>query len=127
MEGKDQAGSAEITERPGNWLMIVVDTLANQYGWTKDYILDHVYPDEAVELTGILRRRIYGEYLINLAIVHNPWAKDPKDLWQTFSKEAVKGRELGSEQLDKSGFKRLKTKISRSSRVIKTDTRKTKQ
>ena len=106
--------------------MIVVDTLANQYGWTKDYILDCVYPDEAAELTGILRRRIYGEYLINLAIAHNPWAKDPKDLWKTFSQEAKKGRALGSEQLDKSGFKRLKSKLARSSRIIKTDIKKVK-
>lgn len=91
--------------------------MANQYGWTKDYILNKVYPDEAQVLSGIINKRIFADYLVQLAIVENPWRKEPEKLVKELQKR-VGEEELGKEKLDKEGMKRLKNLLARKSRNI---------
>jgi hypothetical protein len=99
--------------------MRVVDSLAHEYGWTKDYILNRVYPGEAVKLTGIIRQRTYSEKMLELAIVSNPWAKEPKKLWDLLERQAGAESELGSEEIDRAKLQALKQQLKTKSRVIK--------
>lgn len=59
------------------WLFSIVDLLASEYGWAKDYILEHVYIDELPSLIKIISRRNRYKRILDLRIAHNPHlAKD---------------------------------------------------
>ena len=83
--------------------------LASEYGWTKDYILEHVYLDELMRLMPQMRRRTITEYQMQLAISSNPHSKKPKALWDTFANQL---REPVDEKIDKSGLEYLKQKMA---------------
>lgn len=97
--------------------MNVVDILASQYGWTKDYILDFVYPDEAMSLSRLIRNRIAKDNLMNLAIASNAWSKDPKALGKELESRIDMELELGEEEPDHAAIERLKGKLSNSKQI----------
>lgn len=68
--------------------------MAAEYGWTQDYILDHIYPDDYLYYQEVITQRKYTNYLMDLAIVHNPNSEKPEELF-----EALK-MNTGSSYLD---------------------------
>jgi hypothetical protein len=100
--------------------MRIIDTLAHEYGWTKEYILNAIYPDEAVELTSIIRKRTYNQKMLDLAIASNPWSKEPKKLWEVLQKNADSNSKLGDDtEMDKAGLQMLKQQLKSKSKAIK--------
>lgn len=99
--------------------MSVVDVLASQYGWTMDYILDKVYPDEALELTRRIQTRTNSDYLLQLAIVSNPWSKDPKALVTELEQRIDREVGLGGDEPDHAGIERLKGRLASKSKNIR--------
>lgn len=94
--------------------------MASEYGWTKDYILERVYPDEAVTLTKIIRQRIYNGKILDLAIAGNAWVKEPKKLWDILEKQVENNTKLGEEtEIDHGSLQRLKNQLKNKSRAIK--------
>lgn len=90
--------------------------LASEYGWTSEYIRRHVYPEEIpVYSSSIMRRRIQN-YKMELAIIQNPYVKNPKDLWHEL--EAIESQfeepEYINSTLDKDSFALIKMKLKRS-------------
>jgi hypothetical protein len=85
--------------------------LASEYGWTKDYILDYVYPDEAIELSRRIRNRITQNNLMSLAISSNPWSDNPKALVRELESRIDEEMELGDEEPDHAALSRLKQKL----------------
>lgn len=60
-------------------------------------------------------RRKKGEYQTLLAIVQNPHADDPSQLWEAFKDPEEPENQL---ELDKKGFEFLKQKMSDNPRMI---------
>jgi len=86
--------------------------LAAEYGWTKDYILENVYPDEAHEFLNAIKKRTYGRYLMELAIAQNTTTKEPRKLWDMLEKESGEN-EIIEEEIDHAGIQKLKSMIKR--------------
>ncbi|MDC3413958.1 hypothetical protein [Terrihalobacillus insolitus] len=64
----------------------VVHSLAKEYGWSKKQILEEVYVDEIEYYLKRIRKDQANDRLTELAIVHNPNAKDPNKLIASFKK-----------------------------------------
>lgn len=93
-----------------------IDILASSYGWAIDDIKEKVYFDDLIPLVEKINARQVSEYKMLLAIVQNPYAKDPQKLWQILkSREPHKVR---SEKLDVAGFEALKIRMSQNPRII---------
>jgi hypothetical protein len=94
---------------------MAIDTLASEYGWGKEAILESVYPDELFYLTKEIKKRRVGHYRMLLAIAQNPYSKNPRELAKQLEPEEIRSRsdklnvesvEMLRGQLDKrSGFK----------------------
>jgi hypothetical protein len=54
--------------------------LAKEYGWSKRQILEEMYIDEIEFYLKRIKRDQLNERMTDLAIVHNPNAKDPNKL-----------------------------------------------
>lgn len=65
--GSTGGGRAEELD-PDSWLWSVVDLLASEYGWTKDYILFEVYPVEYIQLMPHLADRKRQDFIDKLQI-----------------------------------------------------------
>jgi hypothetical protein len=50
-------------------LIKIIDTYASEYGWTSDYILDHVYLDEFFYQSELISQRKRQHYLMLTNIV----------------------------------------------------------
>lgn len=98
---------------------VIVDKFASSYGWTKDYILKKVYPDEAVEFINAMNKREAGEALLQLAIVHNPHSKKPQNLVKQLERKTKRKEKLTDEKMDKQGLERLKKTLSHKGKKIK--------
>lgn len=94
-----------------------MDNLASEYGWTKDYILDYMCPSEVNSLIEIIKNRKRQDSLLELAITHNPYAKDPNILFR----ELKQGTEEmdSSDSKDSVGLDSLKRKLKGKSKFIK--------
>ena len=90
--------------------------LASEYGWAKDYIYENMYFDEVYMLMQTISRRRNGHYKMLLAIAQSPHSKDPKLLWNAL--EAADRPTKANEELDVSGFERLKLATSQNPRII---------
>jgi len=96
--------------------------LANEYGWTKDYILKRIYPDEALSYIKIIDDRNRKDYLMQLAIVTNPVLESDgqKFLWNLLSDKNKHQSSVSvqlDDKLDKQGFAKLKKQLSKQSRI----------
>lgn len=94
-----------------------MDNLASEYGWTKDYILDYMYPSEVQSLVGIIQNRKRQNALLKLAITHNPYAKDPNILFRELKQGAEEVNT--SDSKDDHALSSLKRKLSEKSKFIK--------
>lgn len=101
-----------------NWLVNAIDLFASEYGWTKDYILKRVYPDEAIDLKRAIDIRTFNKYLIELAIEHNPHSEKPEKLRDEFLERADADINR-DEDIDKQGLKQLKMRLNRHSKAVK--------
>lgn len=95
-----------------------VDILAHEYGWSKNEILNNVYLDELFELVKKINKRKLSEYQIQLAIVQNPFVKNPKELWETIKREATNYDTETEPVYDKTGLELLKMKLSNGSKIV---------
>lgn len=100
------------------WLEEIIDLLASEYGWDKDFILNRVYPDEALVYGDKIRRRRAINYRMELLIAHNPNSKTPSVLFNNLNKEIGDLRGSESDKLDKSAFAQFKKKIAKESKNI---------
>lgn len=96
--------------------------MANEYGWSKDFILSRIYPDESLIYVELIDRRRRNEYLMSLAIVTNPVLKpsDQKILWDILSKRdsrRISTKTIMDDKIDKEGIARLKKRLTTSKRI----------
>lgn len=84
--------------------------MASEYGWAKADILGNVYLDEVLLLQKHIKRRTFENYKMQLAIVQNPHAKSPKDLWDMLNAETIEV--VPDEPLDKAAFENFKRVVS---------------
>lgn len=90
-----------------------IDTLASEYGWSKTHILEEIYPDEVFELQELILERHRANYLMQLAIVHNPYSDEPQQLW-----DELRGtQDFISSELDREGMEHFKTALSASANI----------
>lgn len=97
-------------------MLDIVDLLASEYGWDKDYIYEKMYFDEVYMLMQTITKRRNGHYKMLLAIAQNPHNKDPKLLWNAL--DALDRPATAEEELDTAGFERLKLTTSQNPRII---------
>ena len=78
-----------------------------------------MYLDELYSLVGYINKRIINNYQIELALIQNPYTKNPKELWQILkSMQDIQPKE---EQLDVVGMEILKQRLSGSSKILVKD------
>lgn len=66
-----------------------------------------------------IKKRKYGEYMIQLAIAQNPHVKTPKTLWKILREQAGEmGEGSQSSTLDKEKFKKVKGFLKKKSHLI---------
>lgn len=75
-----------------------------------------MYPDEVNKLTEVIEKRKKVEYLMQLAIVHNPYSKKPEKLFDRLQREDVMG--YNDIDLDKGALSGLKSKLKAKSKSI---------
>lgn len=115
--------NSQDTANPNeNWIEEIVDTIASEYGWTKDYILERVYPDESLLYVGAIDKRRKNDYLMRLAIVTNPVLQpnDQKSLWNMLSgkdSRQLSAKVVVNDKIDRKGFAKLKQQLSKHSRI----------
>jgi hypothetical protein len=66
-----------------------IDTLASNYHWGKDQILN-LCLEEAMEYSTLIKKRQIHGYITQLAISSNPHTKNPKELLKSFQEELKK-------------------------------------
>ena len=93
--------------------MGIVDSLSSEYGWTKDYILDHITLSEWLGLSDHITDRKKREYLLQLAIIQNPHTEKPNVLFEEIQKIGVQE----APEIDREGLKKLKEKLSKSNMI----------
>ena len=91
---------------------VIIDLFASEYGWSRQEIMN-IYVDELFKFVDIIKKRKKDEALLELAIAHNPYSKNPNELFKVLS------RDDGKSELDRAGFARLKAKLMKDSKLIK--------
>lgn len=105
------------------WLYRAIDLLASEYGWTKDYILDRVYPDDLILLGEQITKRVVDQLLMDLRIAHNPHT-EVEEAKKLFRELLDKRRELWGVtehigELDREALDALKGQLKKTSNSIK--------
>lgn len=99
-----------------------IDLLASEYGWTKTYILESVYPDELIYFGEQISRRVIDQTLMDLRIASNPHI-DPAEA-KSFAQDlldrrrAIYGIEDNAAPLDKEALELLKAQLKNTSKAI---------
>jgi hypothetical protein len=122
MGDSQDAGGEESYD--DNWLEAVIDSLSSEYGWTKDYILERIYPEESLVYLDKIDSRRRNDYLMQLAIVTNPALKpdNQKNLWDILSQRdsrEISTKTILDDRIDKQGVTSLKHQLTRSKSRIK--------
>ena len=115
MENASSAGKPG--QKGENWLIGIIDLLASEYGWTKDYILKRSTFVHALDFSDRIKRRKNIDNLIQLAIVQNPWSKEPKKLFDELEKGSESESDGSGDTIDHEGFKRLKDMLRKSKNI----------
>jgi len=99
-----------------------LDILSSEYGWEMDYILDNVHMGDLLGFTNAIQGRKRSEALLSLAIVHNPFSKDPNALFKE-----LRGQRgySASNKLDRGAMEDLKKKLKKKSKFVKVKNGKT--
>lgn len=98
--------------------------LASSYHWTKDYIFDFIYLDEALDYIDEIRKQGIIDNLNALFIAHNPNSKQPKELMDMWLLELKKleGRsiiELENDLPEEGAFDKLRSMLGQTSKKRK--------
>ncbi len=97
------------------WLYSAIDLFASEYGWTINYILNYVYPDDFILLGELISKRIIDKVLMDFQIAHNPHREPEKA--QEFADELMEQRrkiygfDVNHAQLDRAALDKLKDMI----------------
>lgn len=91
----------------------MVDLLSSEYGWTKDYVYEHVYFDEFFYLKKEIQKRHKTKLLESITIQHG----DPKELIKNLRNEDDESY-VNEAKLDKSAFRQFKEKITSGSGFV---------
>lgn len=94
-----------------NWLYRAIDLLASEYGWSQDYILDFIYPEDVINYQKTISKRKYADYLMLLVIAHNPYTEEPEALFEQLRMETGMSY-LDQVEPDREGLKALQGLIS---------------
>lgn len=95
--------------------------LASEYGWTKDYIWFHVYPEDLAILQDKIRLRQIEATITNLRISSNPHL-EPNEAKSFAESLMAQHRQLIGvidEPLDRGGLQKLKQQLKKESKSIK--------
>ncbi len=95
-------------------LMTAVHTYAKNYGWTRDYILDHVYLDEHFLLMESIEREKRQEYLMlaNIQMLPHIEGKARKNILESLS-ENERGSLIGKKiETDFSAIEKAKQQLN---------------
>ena len=103
----------ELFDLLQSYIYGTIDLLASSYGWTDQYILDHVYNFEVPLYKKRINERQRSNYKMLLAIQHNPHQKDPKKLAKELETDenGQADRAYINAKLDKGGFAMLKRQV----------------
>lgn len=95
---------------------MILDILSSEYGWTMDYVLDNIHMGDLLGFINAIQKRKRSEALLSLAIVHNPFSKDPNALFKE-----LRGKESYSagNKLDRGAMEDLKKKLKKKSKFVK--------
>lgn len=85
--------------------------LASEYGWNQDYILDFIYPDDVLYYQEVIKKRQSINYLMDLAIAHNPHSENPEELFENLQLESGESY-LDNYEPDRQGLANLQGLIS---------------
>ena len=111
----------ELFDLLQSYIYGTIDLLASSYGWTDQYILDHVYNFEVPLYKKRINDRQRANYKMLLAIQHNPHQKDPKKLANDLEtdQDGAVDRSYINAKLDKGSFAMLKQRVdqARATRV----------
>jgi hypothetical protein len=89
--------------------------LAGEYHWSKTEILDHVYIDEIEQYQKFITQRKIDGYMMELAIVHNPHVKNPKELFSQLKRSYPTDlKHIEEETLDKTSFANFTSMMQKS-------------
>lgn len=102
-----------------DWLYNIVDLIASEYGWTKEYIFNNVYPREIKTFDVMITRRQFNNYRMLLAISSNPHTKDPKKFANLINRQVGNLDTDDTNTFDQVGIQALKKKIATTSKQIK--------
>lgn len=98
-----------------------VDSLASEYGWTKDYILFHITPDDLRLLGPIIRKRRLEKQLTDSRIALHPHTdrKVQQEYTRTLMNElrAIDGLSTINDTIDHAGIAALKQKLTKSKNI----------
>ena len=100
-----------------------MDIFSSEYGWETDYILDNIHIGDLLGFTDAIQRRKKGEALLRLAIVQNPYTKDPNTLFKELQSDG--GYSVSGSKMDRKSMEDLKKKLSNKSKFVKVKNGKT--
>lgn len=93
-----------------------MDLLASAYGWSKHDIYYDTYPDELARLSRRIQARQIEDYRVRLAIAQNPYAKNPKELWERLRPPRIYPKI--EPKLDERAFDALKQKLAGTGKFV---------
>lgn len=85
--------------------------LGSEYGWSKNDIYYHTYPDEFFKLQKVIKQRQAAEMYRQAIFAINPHVKDPKALLKVLERELKDADYVEQEKLDKASVDKLKGSI----------------
>lgn len=97
--------------------------MASEYGWSRDDILNKVYPDDLIYLSRKIRVRRIDDYLMQGRLIANPYIEPSKagefmqDLVST--RDSLLDIEPADERLDRTTLARFKNVLRKESNLIK--------
>lgn len=95
---------------------------ASEYGWTKTFILEEVYPDDAFHLDKRIAKRRINDVLMQLNVSMAPRAetRSRQEFIDSLTDQLNKlDPEAENNDLDVEGMKALREKLKEKSRAVK--------
>lgn len=102
-------------EKVGNsWVYQVIDILSSSYGWSMKYILSDVTLGDLLGFLSAIEQRKRSEYLIALAIAHNPYSEKPNELFRELRGDTISN---APNEMDRNSLGELKEKLKKSNMI----------
>ena len=77
-----------------------------------DYILDHIHLGDLLELLDAINRRKRSDALLELLIIHNPYVKNPNELFRELKREVT--YDTFDNGIDREGLNKLRKDLGKS-------------